>query len=589
MSLDDDAGSGEVVSARDQQGGEDVNGENEDVSSSSSEGEDDDEENKADCASLVMGGTIASPAFALLVGMFEDPKEGTKRNISLPLTRLPAKLGRTHKTDETNFFGLGSAKALSRNHCVIFYRDAVGGRLGQFDGDGDEELTYQPRKREHRDRGDDADEIIQHDHECEASLPEHGFFAIECLGKNKIIVGGKRVDMNQVALLRHGTTIKLGSYSLYFLLPSDCSSDNKETMMKVPNPAYEEYQRKRALERAPVVDDDDDNSSISSSKKQRSVPPQGVGAELEALPLETLLDRITEACKSDQWDRKNQMLGTAVAMHAVRDAAQSSELQSIAKEHGGVARGEVLDWIEKSPLYSNWVSQMLSKLEEKSYHSNISKAIIRSGYQRTGTTGRHVRWALPKDVLPRREGRKEGLSDEMNRLSAERLSDDTNPGKREHERASAPSIPKKTNISKSGKRTKKKKNTSKHAKKKQAGRAKDPDAPKRPKTPFLYFSNANRPKLQEQNPGVSFADLGRLVGKAWEGISASEKEKCEALSNADKARYKIEMEAYEKKRSEMSSEESDSDEGSSADNDSDESDDASSNQDGSSSDDSDED
>lgn len=508
--------------------------------------------------------------------MIQDPKDGAKSKITLPLTRLPAKLGRTHKTDEKNFFGLGSAKALSRNHCVIFYRDAVGGRLGQFGRDGDEELTYQPRKR---DEGNGAEDIICPGQDDGDGLPEHGFYAIECLGKNKIIVGGKRVDMNQVALLRHGETIKLGSYSLYFLLPTDCSSDNKATMMKVPNPAYEEYQRKRALDRASAADEEDDTSSLSSNKKQRTVSQQSVGAELEALPLEALLDRITEACKSEQWDRKNQMLGTAVAMHAVRDAARSSEVQNIAKEHGGVARGEVLDWIEKSPVYSNWVSQMLSKLEEKSYHSNISKAIIRAGYQRTGTTGRHVRWALPKDIAPCRSEENEVVLDDKGSTAAAKSSD-----------MIASAVPKKGSLNKRPKeKAKKKKSTAKSGKKKQTGRTKkDPGAPKRPKTPFLYFSNVTRPKLQEKNPGVSFADLGRLVGKAWEEITAEDKEKCEALSNADKARYKTEMEAYEKKRSELSSEESESDEGSSDGDDSDESADESSDKEGSSSDDSDE-
>ena len=271
--------------------------------------------------------------------------------------------------------------------------------MGQYcERSDDETLVYQPRPKIKKEEDvNPGNEIIRPNDE--SNLPKTGFFAIECLGKNKIIVGRKRVEQNQVALLENGTTIKLASYSLYFLLPSDCSSENKVTIMKVPNPAYEEYQ-KRAMERTVISGDvDDESSSTPLAKKSRTSAPQGIGAELEALPTETLLARISEARKMEQWDRKNQMLGTAVAMHAVRDAARSPELRSIAKEHGGVARGDVLEWIENSPVYSKWVQQMLTVLEEKSYQSNISKAVLRAGYIKSGTSGRHIRWALPQEIL----------------------------------------------------------------------------------------------------------------------------------------------------------------------------------------------
>ena len=36
---------------------------------------------------------------------------------------------------------------------------------------------------------------------------------------------------------------------------------------------------------------------------------------------------------------------------------------------------------------------------------------------------------------------------------------------------------------------------------------KDPNAPKKPMTSFMLFSNANRAKVKEQNPGISFGEL----------------------------------------------------------------------------------
>lgn len=38
-------------------------------------------------------------------------------------------LGRSHATGDVNFFSLGPAKALSRQHCLIDYRDETGGKL----------------------------------------------------------------------------------------------------------------------------------------------------------------------------------------------------------------------------------------------------------------------------------------------------------------------------------------------------------------------------------------------------------------------------------------------------------------------------
>ena len=62
--------------------------------------------------------------------------------LSIPITRLPATLGRSHDTKDKNFFGLGTRKVLSRNQAVIFWRDRLGGRIIQT-GTSDK-LIYQP-------------------------------------------------------------------------------------------------------------------------------------------------------------------------------------------------------------------------------------------------------------------------------------------------------------------------------------------------------------------------------------------------------------------------------------------------------------
>lgn len=53
---------------------------------------------------------------------------------------------------------------------------------------------------------------------------------------------------------------------------------------------------------------------------------------------------------------------------------------------------------------------------------------------------------------------------------------------------------------------------------------KDPNAPKRPMTSFLYFSQAKRPQLAEDQPGLSLAETSRALGVLWKAVGSDEKE-----------------------------------------------------------------
>ena len=77
---------------------------------------------------------------------------------------------------------------------------------------------------------------------------------------------------------------------------------------------------------------------------------------------------------------------------------------------------------------------------------------------------------------------------------------------------------------------------------------KDPNAPKRAQTAFFYFMNEMRPKIKEENPDISFVDIGKASGEKWKVISAEEKAKYEAMANKDKDRYNQEMKAYAAKK-----------------------------------------
>ncbi|CAB9527435.1 FACT complex subunit SSRP1 [Seminavis robusta] len=76
---------------------------------------------------------------------------------------------------------------------------------------------------------------------------------------------------------------------------------------------------------------------------------------------------------------------------------------------------------------------------------------------------------------------------------------------------------------------------------------KDPNEPKRPMTAFMLFSNANRQRVKEENPGISFGDIGRKMGELFKALSPEERAKYDEKNAKDKERYKREMDAYKAK------------------------------------------
>jgi len=71
--------------------------------------------------------------------------------------------------------------------------------------------------------------------------------------------------------------------------------------------------------------------------------------------------------------------------------------------------------------------------------------------------------------------------------------------------------------------------------------------PKGPRSAFMYYSQEKRASLKAADPSLSFADLGREVGKAWNKASQAEKDKFLKLATKDKARYEAEKAANPEK------------------------------------------
>ena len=83
----------------------------------------------------------------------------------------------------------------------------------------------------------------------------------------------------------------------------------------------------------------------------------------------------------------------------------------------------------------------------------------------------------------------------------------------------------------------------------------DPDAPKRAVSAYVFFGHSERPKIQEENPDIEFKDVGRKLGERWRNLAAEEKAKFEELAQKDKDRYAKEIAAYNEEKERKAQEE----------------------------------
>ncbi|RVX67428.1 hypothetical protein B0A52_08781 [Exophiala mesophila] len=72
----------------------------------------------------------------------------------------------------------------------------------------------------------------------------------------------------------------------------------------------------------------------------------------------------------------------------------------------------------------------------------------------------------------------------------------------------------------------------------------DENAPERPPSAYVIFSNKVREEVKDQN--LSFTQIAKLVGDRWQKLDPVEKDPFEAQANADKEKYNIQLSAYRK-------------------------------------------
>ncbi|KAH7026670.1 high mobility group box domain-containing protein [Microdochium trichocladiopsis] len=80
---------------------------------------------------------------------------------------------------------------------------------------------------------------------------------------------------------------------------------------------------------------------------------------------------------------------------------------------------------------------------------------------------------------------------------------------------------------------------------KQKRSKKDPNAPKRGLSAYMFFANEQRENVREENPGISFGQVGKILGERWKALNDKQRTPYEAKAAADKKRYEDEKAAYQ--------------------------------------------
>ncbi|XP_011009449.1 PREDICTED: FACT complex subunit SSRP1-like [Populus euphratica] len=84
-------------------------------------------------------------------------------------------------------------------------------------------------------------------------------------------------------------------------------------------------------------------------------------------------------------------------------------------------------------------------------------------------------------------------------------------------------------------------------KKRKPKKKKDPNAPKRSKSAYMFFSQMEWENVKKSNPGIVFGEITKALADKWNAMSAEEKEPYEEMARDDKQRYKSQVNDYKNK------------------------------------------
>lgn len=79
---------------------------------------------------------------------------------------------------------------------------------------------------------------------------------------------------------------------------------------------------------------------------------------------------------------------------------------------------------------------------------------------------------------------------------------------------------------------------------------KDPNAPKRALSAYMYFAKEKREEFVKKNPSLKsdISRMGKLIGESWSKLNPEGKAKFDRMAAVDKARYEKEITDYKKKK-----------------------------------------
>jgi len=81
---------------------------------------------------------------------------------------------------------------------------------------------------------------------------------------------------------------------------------------------------------------------------------------------------------------------------------------------------------------------------------------------------------------------------------------------------------------------------------------KDPSAPKRPMSAFLYFSQGRRTRIKNENPDMKNTEVSRILGEMWRNASEEDRQPFVDKEKSEREKYKVAMakwkEEFESKR-----------------------------------------
>jgi len=76
---------------------------------------------------------------------------------------------------------------------------------------------------------------------------------------------------------------------------------------------------------------------------------------------------------------------------------------------------------------------------------------------------------------------------------------------------------------------------------------KDLNAPSKPRSSYLHWTESVRPKLQVENPELDMPGMAKKMGGLWKLLTEEQKQPFIELAEKDKLRYVEEKEAYDTK------------------------------------------